>query len=281
MIISASYKTDIPAFYGDWFMARLAAGDCEVANPWNGRRFRVSLAPADVSGFVFWTRNLAPFMAPLAVAAEMAPFVVQYTVTGYPTALEPAVVAPARQIADMAAVARRYGPGRVVWRYDPILISALTPADWHRANFAALAQDMAGLVDEVVVSFAHGYAKTKRNLATVLGPAGWSDPAIEEKQAFVAELAGVAAAQGMGLTVCAQPEVGGTGARCIDAARLGITAPIKGNRDGCLCSQSRDIGAYDTCPHGCAYCYAVSKRGVAKRRYREHDPAAAVLGQGV
>lgn len=277
MIISASYKTDIPAFYGDWFMARLAAGGCWVTNPWNGRRFFVSLAADDISGFVFWTKNLAPFFGPLAVAAEMAPFVVQYTVTGYPTVLEPAVVAPERAVADMGAVAARFGPRRVVWRYDPILVSDLTPPAWHLETFTRLAGDLAGTVDEVVVSFAHGYAKTKRNLGAALGACGWRDPGLAEKQALVAALTEIAADHGMTLTVCAQPDIGGVAARCIDAKRLGVTAPTKGNRDGCLCSQSRDIGAYDTCPHGCAYCYAVSRQSTAKRRYRAHDKIAEML----
>ncbi len=276
MIISASYKTDIPAFYGDWFLGRLAAGGCWVTNPWNGRRFWVSLAAEDVSGFVFWTKNLRPFFG--ALEAVTAPFVVQYTVTGYPTALEPAVVAPGRAVADIADVAARFGPGRAVWRYDPILVSDLTPPDWHRETFAGLAENLAGLVDEVVVSFAHGYAKTKRNLAAVLGAHGWRDPALAEKKALIDELTAIAATHGMALTVCAQPEVGGVAARCIDATRLDVTAPVKGNRDGCLCSQSRDIGAYDTCPHGCVYCYAVSRQSTAKRRYRAHDRNAAVLG---
>ena len=62
MIVSASYKTDIPAFYGSWFRARMAAGFADVTNPWGGPPFRVDLRRQAVDGFVFWTRNAAPFL---------------------------------------------------------------------------------------------------------------------------------------------------------------------------------------------------------------------------
>ena len=74
MIISASYRTDIPAFYGDWFMRRLDAGECRAVNPWNRKPYTVSLKYEDVVGFVLWTRNLAPFASYLPAIAESAPF---------------------------------------------------------------------------------------------------------------------------------------------------------------------------------------------------------------
>ncbi len=285
MIVSASYKTDIPAFYGTWFANRLAAGGCSVRNPWNGRRFLVDLRPDQVDGFVFWTKNLRPFMAPLGLAAERGPFVVQLTITGYPAVLEASVVAAERSIADAVAVNAAYGPGRVVWRYDPIIVSSITPAAWHRATFAGLAAALAGVVDEVVVSFVQGYRKTARNLNRALLAEGatWRDPPVDEKRQLVAELAAIAADYGIRLTLCAQPDLVTDGlgaAKCIDLARLSRIAgrPIrgrqKGNRPGCACAESRDIGGYDSCPHGCAYCYAVASQSTAKARFRRHDPAA-------
>ena len=104
-IISASYKTDIPAFYGDWFRARRMAGSCEVCNAWNGKTFRVSLRDENCSGFVFWTRNAKPFLAELDRTARTHPFVAQYTVTGYPRSLERSVVTTdAAALADTVAI---------------------------------------------------------------------------------------------------------------------------------------------------------------------------------
>ena len=67
MIISASYKTDIPAFYGEWFLNRLRAGYCKMVNPYGRQVYRVSLTPPDADGFIFWTKNLGPFLDALEI----------------------------------------------------------------------------------------------------------------------------------------------------------------------------------------------------------------------
>jgi len=110
MIVSASYRTDIPAFYADWFMARLAAGRARVVSPYGGRPYTVSLRPGDVDGFVFWTRNIGPLLPHLDRVAGVAPFVVQFTVTGYPRALEPGVIDAEAAIGQIREVADRFGP---------------------------------------------------------------------------------------------------------------------------------------------------------------------------
>ncbi|MBU2090420.1 MAG: DUF1848 domain-containing protein, partial [Alphaproteobacteria bacterium] len=258
MIVSASYRTDIPAFYAEWFARRLAAGYCDVANPYGGKPYRVALDDSTVDGFVFWTRNIGPLLPVLPRLT--APFVVHYTLTGYPRLLEISTIAAARAVAQMSDLAGVYGPRAVVWRYDPVLFTEeLTPA-WHLDNFQALAVALRGAVDEVVVSIANAYRKTARNLDRAARDHGfsWRIPEPGESTLLLAGMRDRAAAMGMQLTLCSQPErlIGGVGAAaCIDATRLSdvagrdITARVKGNRPGCLCAESRDIGAYDTCPH--------------------------------
>ncbi len=290
MIISASYRTDIPAFYGRWFTNRLAAGWVDVSNPYGGKPARISLLPRDVDGFVFWTRNLEPFQEALqAVGAARLPFVVQFTATGYPRAIERSTIAPERAIAQMRAVRAEWGTRAVVWRYDPILFCSLLPAEWHEANFTGLARALDGVCDEVVVSVVQPYRKTVRTMAASARAHGfsWRDPPVDEKRALIARLADVAAGHGMALTLCSQPGLAGipgTGpAVCVDISRLGdvagrvIKARRKGNREGCACFESRDIGAYDTCAQGCAYCYAVSAADIAKAHVLGHDPENAFL----
>ncbi|MCA8929426.1 MAG: DUF1848 domain-containing protein [Alphaproteobacteria bacterium] len=290
MIVSASYRTDIPAFYAAWFVRRLAAGEAWVTNPYGGKPYRVSLAPDDVDGFVFWTRNIAPFRDALAaVEAMRRPYVVQYTVTGYPSALEAGVPPAGHAVAQIRELAARRGRAGTVWRYDPILFTSLTPPDWHRAAFARIADALAAAVDEVTVSFATIYRKSARNLRLAAARHGfdWPEPTADEQRAFLADLALIAADRGLRLTVCSQPHLeqpGVAGAACVDADRLSriaghaIRARTKGNRPGCLCAESRDIGAYDTCAHGCAYCYAVRDHERARQTVRRHDPLAERLG---
>ena len=272
MIVSASYRTDIPAFYGRWFVNRLRAGWCRTVNPYGGPPGRVDLTPQAVDGFVFWTRNLEPFADGLeAVSALGIPFVVQYTVTGYPRALERSVIEPGRAVVQLRRVRERWGPRAAVWRYDPVVLTSLTPPGWHEATFAALARSLEGITDEVVVSLMQPYRKTARNLdaAARAHRFRWFDPPFEERQALVNRLSDIAAGHGLALTLCSQPALAGPPAACIDVRRLSdvagrpVAARLKGNRPGCACAESRDIGAYDSCPHGCAYCYAVTSRAAA------------------
>ena len=279
MIVSASYRTDIPAFRAEWFRARLAEGFCIVDNPYGGQPYRVDLSPRGADGFVFWTRNAAPFGDALHdVAALNLPFVIQFTVTGYPRILDAHTPRAAEAVEQIAGLSRKYGRRAVVWRYDPVIITSATPPAWHARNFAALAARLAGMVDECTISFAHVYRKTRRRLgrAAQLHEFTWRDPGEEEKREICRDLATAAGDFGMRLTVCSQTEstaAPAAPAHCIEAGRLSdiaghnIAARQKGNREGCLCAESRDIGAYDTCAHGCVYCYAVS----------DHDRAAARL----
>jgi DNA repair photolyase len=282
MIISASYRTDIPAFYGPWFLGRLQAGFVQVANPYGGPPSRLPLAPAKVEGIVFWTKNAGPFLDGFeTVRAAALPFVVQYSITGLPRGIERSVPGSDVAIAHLRRLGDRFGRRAVVWRFDPIMISEETPTEERRTVFARLAAALAGAVDEVVVSFLQPYAKVRRTLADL----AWRDPPVDEKRALLADLAAIAADHGMRLTLCTQPGLvdegaGLTAARCIDAERLGdvagraIPARTKGNRPGCLCAESRDIGAYDTCAMGCGYCYAVRDRSTAQTALATHDPQA-------
>ena len=289
MIISASYKTDIPAFYGDWFINRLDAGRCRMVNPYGGQVYDIDLGPGAVDGFVFWTRNPGPFKGALAEVRRRAlPFVVQMTVTGYPRPLDAATIDSGTAVALMAALARDYGPSAVVWRYDPVVVSDLTPVDWHKAMFSRLAGALRGSVDECVVSFVHGYRKTRRNLGAAARAHGfdWRDPTDDEKRNLLADLAGIAADRSIALTLCGQPHLvvdGVAEARCIDDRRLAtvadrpLAAPSRSHRKTCRCAASRDIGDYDSCPHGCVYCYAVQDRERAKRHFAAHDPGGEML----
>jgi hypothetical protein len=289
MIISASYKTDIPAFYGKWFMNRLRARFCRVSNPYNRRIKHVDLRPEAVDGIVFWTKNIAPFAKHLPeVQRQGFPFVIQHTINSYPRALEAAVVKTEKAVREVRRLAERFGPRVCVWRYDTIIQSSITPREHHLDAFARTARALEGAVDEVVISFARIYRKTQRNMQLARQEHGftWSDPDDGWKKTLTRDLTAVAAAHRIRLTVCGQPQyvpASGNEARCVDANRLSeiaghsVEAAIKGNRKDCACFAACDIGEYDTCPHGCVYCYAVQNQPLAMRRYQQHDPYSDML----
>ncbi len=177
---------------------------------------------------------------------------------------------------DIHNTARQYGQSAVVWRYDPIVVSSLTPFEWHTQNFSDLSRRLAGAVDEVVVSFAHFYRKTKRNLTHAAVEHGFSfqDSVLLQKRVLIAKLSKISASYGIVLNVCSQAENLVDGVDADRLSRLGgenTSFTVKGNRLGCMCHASRDIGAYNTCPHGCAYCCAVDSRNQAKILHSEHD----------
>lgn len=279
MIISASVRTDIPALYGDWFAARLQAGQVEVRNPYNGKISSIDLSVKSVTAFQFWTRNPAPFMGQLAVVQRRGnDFALTMTITGYPRMLEAATPAPDKVVESFWRVADRFGADRLVWRYDPVLITSVTPPAWHLDNLGHLAQRLRGATDECVLSFAQIYQKSRRNLDQAAAQYGfsWQDPQMAEKKALLQQLALILKGQGMTATLCSQPDLLTDGLRpaaCIDAKRFARFLPggvpvLKGKapRAGCACLPSRDIGFYDSCSQGCAYCYAVRNPASAKTR---------------
>jgi len=271
-------------------MNRLCAGYCLTRNPYNRNSVgRISLLRDDVDGFVFWTKNAGPFLDVLEeVHKRSYPFVVQYTINAYPRTLEFSVTDAERALKHADLIASRYGSKSLVWRYDPIIFSSETPSERHIEAFDWLASRLEGVTDEVVISFAQVYEKTKRNMdwASREFNFTWTDPDDQTKRNLMRELLKIACVRRLKMTLCSQPYLIVTGveeSHCIDARRLSglaghdILAKLKGPRKECGCFESKDIGDYDTCPHGCVYCYAVQNRNVAQRRYRQHDPNGEFL----
>ena len=290
MIISASRRTDIPVFYAEWFMRRIREGYCLVPNPFNRHQVsRVSLGQEDVDAIVFWTRNPTPLVPYLAELDSMGyRYYFQLTLTGYPRFLEPNLPDLARLLAGFQAVALRVGRERVIWRYDPILLSSRTSREYHRAHFAELADELAGSTTRVVISLFDGYRKAMRRLRG-LGEEGfavWTTDGIDERTGrLLCSMARTAESHGLEITSCAEPwDLTPYGIRpgaCIDAAYiqrvLGVRVTAEkdpSQRPACGCVRSKDIGVYDTCYHGCLYCYALSGR---LPETAHHDPDCASL----
>ncbi len=267
-VISASRRTDIPAFYGDWFLEQVRRGEAVVVHPYRREKLSVSLRPEDVAAFVFWSKDYAPFLGHLKELERRGyKFVLFFTVTGLPRALEPRVPAPTETLATFKVLSRQYSPHRLLWRYDPIVLSNFTPPEYHVKTFRTLCQQLEGLTYRCYLSFVEFYPKVKRSLSR-LEHSGWEflDPPRQEKLQLAEHLAEIAAAHGIEVYSCCNDFLVGSKikkARCVDAGLLsrlfGIEEglyKVRPTRKGCGCFESTDIGAYGTCRHHCLYCYA-------------------------
>jgi hypothetical protein len=294
MIISASRRTDIPAFHAAWFMERVREGYCLVGNPFNrGQVSRVSLAPEDVDCVVFWTRHgrpLLPHLDELEGRGLRAVFL--YTIIGNPRGLDPRCPPAGTAMESFRRLAGRLGPESMTWRYDPVVLAPALGADWHKRRFAQLARGLRGATRRVVFSFMLLYRKAQKRLRglAALGLEPRPHTATDAAE-LVPFFAACAADNGMELCACAQPEdfssLGARASRCIDPAALnaalGLRLPLAkdpGQRPECGCAPSKDIGAYDSCGFGCAYCYATSRPPSPAELRRARRSGTPGLGPG-
>jgi len=290
LIISASRRTDIPAFYSFWFMDKVRKGSVLVRNPFGGGVREVSLKPADVDGIVFWSRNYQPFEESLTELSDAGyGFYLQFTIIGYPKWLDPGSPRPEAAAETAHLLARRYGPTSVVWRYDPVILAGGLDAAWHLSNFARLAAMMEGATDECVISFMDFYAKFSKTLPALMAKenAPLAHPGKGELRSLAEAMAQTAGGKGIKMSACCEPEdIRGSlaAASCVDVRRMETVIkkglpeiPGRPTRKFCGCAQSADIGAYDTCPAGCAYCYATRSRKAAAARMAAIRPEDAGL----
>lgn len=288
--ISVSRRTDVPAFYGDWFMQRVREGFAGVVNPFGGKRHLVSLRPEDVSCLVFWSKDFTPFVDSLEALHRLGyRFYFNYTVTGLPAIFE-SNVNRVGALRTLKLLSERYGPACVTWRFDPIILSSVSDADHYRRTFERLARELAGLVERCTFSFVTEYGKVKRNFRALAQTTGVAviDPGREAKVDLANRLAEIAAGCGMTMHSCCGDYLLGDRipkAHCVDGALIerlfypeGLSYRARPTRPECGCTESVDIGTYDTCPHGCVYCYANANQAVARNAFERHEPDAAFLG---
>lgn len=297
-IISVSRRTDIPAFYADWFFHRLERGYVDVMNPFNPTQAsHVSLS--HVKFIVFWSKNPQPMEQYLPILDKMGiDWYLQYTLNNYPKYIEPNVPPLEERIMTFRRLARQYGSDRIVWRFDPLLYCDELGVDGLIRNIVTLYDSLMGLPKKLVISFADikNYRKVQYNLA---------DTSIREldesEQDYICQQLTEQwrlNCQGLTIATCAESidysKYGIQKNACIDknlimqlsrhgdfARKISAAGKDGSQRSFCNCIAARDIGAYHTCAHGCKYCYANLTPDYAKQNYqrfeagyREHGYAA-------
>lgn len=292
-IISASRKTDIPACYSDWFLNRLEKKDfCLRNNPYKPEA--VSWVhfyqKEDIDCIVFWTKNPIPMMSKLN-RLDGYKYYFQFTLTGYGRHIEAGLPDKDELIDAFRELSLKTG-GNVVWRYDPIIIDDTHTFNWHIETFTKIAGRLNGFTDRCVISFIDLYSFVEKNLKN----AGISTFDVNDVQKnftgqfldFCKRISDISQLNGMTVYTCAEKitlaNAGIEHGSCIDKNLIEKIVGYKikagkdkGQRSACLCAESIDIGAYDTCRNGCRYCYACKNPDAFKKRVRMYSSTSPIL----
>lgn len=296
MIISASRRTDIPAFYSQWFMNRIREGYFYRVNPFNSKQVAAfSLRAEHVEAVCFWTKNPRPLMQFLDELDEKGlHYYFQFTLNPYDKTIEPYLPPFHERIATFRELAGRIGAEKVVWRYDPVILSGMTPVSWHLEQ----AELIAGLLQDatrcLVFSFYDFYGRGERRLRKALaGSAGTlEDITAAEQKGALEQLAHgfkeIAGRRRLQIFSCSEElaleSFGIEHGACIDGSLIrelfGGTVPAgkdRNQRQACGCVESVDMGIYNTCPFKCTYCYANFSEWAIQTNSRKHYPDSPAL----
>lgn len=283
MILSVSRRTDIPAFYSDWFFNRLKAGFVCVRNPMYPEKVsKISLDKEVIDCIVFWTKNVKPMLDRLD-ELDGYNYYFQYTLNPYETDVEPIIgINRNTNIETMIHLSERIGADKVIWRYDPIFTSQKYTKDYHIKSFKKMAESLRGYTSRVIISFLDLYGQTKRNMPDI-------DKFDEtEYRDLVRQLVQIAKDNGMIVESCAEKidlsEEGVMHGHCIDKDLIEEIVGYrltggkdKGQRQECGCMENIDIGVYNTCKNGCKYCYAMYGEKDVVENIKAYNPESPIL----
>ncbi len=285
MIISASRRTDIPAFYSDWFFNRLKDGYVLVRNPMNIHQLsRIPLTNDVVDCIVFWTKNPKPMLERLDELNGYN-FYFQFTLNSYAKDIEPGVPSKDKDvIKTFKKLSDNIGKYKVIWRYDPIFINDKYTVDYHLKYFRKLSEMLDGCFEHCVISFVDFYKKS----ATRFKNNNIEEPEVNYIEALAKGFSETANELGFTIKTCAEKynlaQYGIQHGKCIDdeliSRLIGADLKVvkdKNQRSECGCVESIDIGQYNTCPHGCQYCYANYSEKSVKTNREKYDPNSPLL----
>lgn len=284
MIYSVSIRTDVPAYYGDWFMDKLRRREIGVRNPYYPEKVSIyDLSPDQVDCLCLISKNWKPFLKHMPEILKDYAVMCDYTITGYDRDVEPNVPWLDESIETFRELSRIVGPKRVAWRYDPIFLYNSPEGRnydmiYHMAAFQYIAERLDGYTERVYFSFLNRYEKVKRNFQEAV------ELDLVQKNEIISYMARTLQNRShpMFLQGCPSqvkdldPDVAKLvdTSGCITASMINYGNPgielkdskARNNKFDCTCIVNKDIGTYDTCLHNCRYCYANSFPGVAKNR---------------
>lgn len=279
-ILSVSRRTDIPKFYSDWFFNAIRRGDCIIQNPkYPTQLYNVNLKPDVIDCIVFWTKDPSPMLDRLDELSDYN-YYFQYTLNNYSTKYEPNSKSLEDSIETFKQLSNKIGAKNVIWRYDPIFISTNVSIQHHIESFELICRELENFTNRCVISFIDLYGFVV-NRVKHLGIRSLNKIEIHE---ILHEFNRISKEYNIGIETCAEEwkNIDYDNIKhgsCIDKSLIESNFNIKlgvnkdnSQRELCGCIESIDIGVYDTCKHGCVYCYATNH--VTKLN---HNPESRML----
>ena len=281
MILFASGRTDIAAFYSEWLINRLKEGYIDVRNPFNKNLVsRILLSEVDL--IFFCTKNPIPILDKINRININTYF--HITLTPYKKDIEPSLPSKKEMIKSIKELSNRIGKENIVIRYDPVFISEKYNLDYHKRAFESLCASLEGYVSKIVISFLDEYKNVKNHYSLL------KYQKLEEQDYKEIGLSFSQSARAHHLEVftCFEDhnliEYGFAQGECMSkelAARLtNKIYETKWNvrkEKKCHCVSMVDIGEYNTCKHYCAYCYANYDEKSVNLNWKEHDKNSSLL----
>ncbi len=285
MIISASRKTDIPAFFSDWFINRINEGFVCSRNPMYPEKVsRIKLSPDVIDCIVFWTKNPIPMISKLDKLKNYN-YYFQFTLTGYDKDIEINLPDKTKLISAFQELSSKIGAEKVIWRYDPIFLNDKYTIEYHINTFKEMAKALNGYTKKCVISFLDFYPKIN-NKINHLNIRKISD---KEINYLASELVKIAKANDIIIATCAEKIdletldiehnacIDGNLIEMICGKKLKSVKKDPSQRELCQCIASRDIGTYGTCKNGCIYCYANPDNDEINNNFAKYDPLSPIL----
>ncbi len=283
MIINAGMRTDIPGYYSEWFYNRIKDGFVYVRNPYYPEQItKYILSPDVVDCICFCTKNPKPMLNRMNELSGFKQFWF-VTITPYEKDIEPYVPNKLNVMESFKKLSEKVGIKAISWRYDPIFITEKYNFDFHIKSFEKMAQNLSGYVDNCVISFIDLYQKTKRNFS------GVREVTRDERLKLGEAFADIGKKYGIKIRSCCEGtelevfgvDVSGCMTQNIIERAIGSSLEVpksrKWAREECDCLISSDIGEYNTCGHGCVYCYANYDRETVVRNMKLHNSISPLL----
>lgn len=281
MILNVSGRTDIVAFYTEWFMNRYKEGFVDVRNPFNPKMIS-RIYFEDVDAILFCTKNPKPILDKIYLINK--PILFHVTLTSYKKDVELNVPNKNDVINSIKQLSTIIGIDNLYVRYDPIFINDKYTIEYHIKAFEKLCTLLNGYVKQFIVSFIDDYKNVRKN-ENILNYKEFSE---DDYKMLGINFSNIAKKNNMTVQTCFEDrnlvEYGFKKGECISyelAYKLtGKTnfkkwTARKGNK--CNCVQMVDIGTYNSCKHFCKYCYANFDEGIVNSNFLKHDINSTLL----